>query len=572
MSGRVLVIDDSTTLRKLVEIAMRGSGIDIDFAANGSDGVARAREVRPDAILLDFLLPDLSSAEVCQQLADDRTTSQVPIVVMSANQATVFAAFQKFPTVVSFVGKPFTPTEIRTRLEAAVNAPPVPGRGRSKASTLRPSPVTPQHALTATQLAAATKSFQEVLQPRLASLANGEASGNERLAELLLAPDIVEEIVAACGGLNTARLHVVDGDLQLRGNLMSTPLLEALRLLTSSSATGTLVIELADRYWIHLRRGGVLMCTSSRFDDEVLGSISGAVSAEALAHARRLQHAEGKPILISLAQAGVARVADLPAELHAAGGRLLGELLGTTAGRFTWSPTANLPDYVDAFGRHLSITSIALARHRQGATSDAALPPVFLDEVYDRTPRFSEKLGGARLNRDEQRLLALVDGRYTVRDILGKAEISMDRAAAIFSRLRNVDLIRTESTSIQPDLAGGAVIVVDADEDGFVGPLRAHFARRPQPIEVISPASVGELAGLMLKLRPRLVVVNTSLVSAQLVERELAPIGRAGTMALTAILDHADPTMVAAMLKAGVHAVLTKPLHINDLERMTSFQ
>ena len=38
-ASRVLVIDDSTTLRKLVEIAMRGTGIDVDFAATGSDGV-----------------------------------------------------------------------------------------------------------------------------------------------------------------------------------------------------------------------------------------------------------------------------------------------------------------------------------------------------------------------------------------------------------------------------------------------------------------------------------------------------------------------------------------------------
>jgi two-component system OmpR family response regulator len=60
MTGaRVLVIDDSTTVRKLVEIAMRGSGVAIDVAATGSEGVAQARAVTPDVVLLDFLLPDL---------------------------------------------------------------------------------------------------------------------------------------------------------------------------------------------------------------------------------------------------------------------------------------------------------------------------------------------------------------------------------------------------------------------------------------------------------------------------------------------------------------------------------
>ncbi len=559
--SRVLVIDDSTTLRKLVEIAMRGSGIEIDFAATGSDGVSRARSVRPDVILLDFLLPDLSSTEVCQRLADDSTTSCVPIVVMSANQPSVFASFQKFPTVVDFVGKPFTPSDIRSRLETAVKTPIESKRARSRSNTLRPA-LESAAALPPTVLAAATRSLQEVLGSRLGDRA-------DEICDVLLAPDVIAEIVAAFGGPRHSEPQLVEGDLQLQGNLMTTPLLEVLRLLTSSAATGTLIIELSARFWIHLRRGGVLMATTSRFDESSLGTVPpSSINAELLANARRIQRAEGKPSLISLAQAGVAQVSDLPAELHAAGGRLLGELLGITAGRFAWNPSATLPEYVDAFGRHLSITSIALSRHRQ--TADISLPPVFLDEVYDRTPRFSEKLGGARLSRDEQRLLGLIDGRYTVREILGKADVSMDRAAAIFSRLRNVDLIRTEAGSTVQEIAGGAVLVVDSDEDTFVGPLRAHFARRPQPIEVVSVDNPPELSQLMMRMRPRLVLFNTALIPADVVRREIAPISRAGTMVLAAILEKPDPQLVDAMLRAGVHAVFTKPIHINDLERMAS--
>ena len=117
---RVLVIDDSTTLRKLVEIAMRGTGCRIDFAANGSDGVSCARANRPDVILLDYLLPDLRSAEVCQRLRDNTTTSSVPVVIMSANEPSVLDDFREFQAVVGFIGKPFTPAEIRSRLEGVV--------------------------------------------------------------------------------------------------------------------------------------------------------------------------------------------------------------------------------------------------------------------------------------------------------------------------------------------------------------------------------------------------------------------------------------------------------------------
>jgi CheY-like chemotaxis protein/predicted nucleic acid-binding protein len=499
--ARVLVIDDSTTLRKLVEIAMRGTGFDIDFAATGSDGVTRARAARPDVILLDYLLPDLQSTEVCQRLCDHGSTSKVPVVVMSANQDTVFEAFKRFPAVVDFVGKPFSPGEIRARLELAIrNGEPV------------------------------SAAASEIAPP---------ADG----------PPI--------------------GELELRGDLTATPLLEVLRLLTSSNATGTLTIWLADTFRVHIRRGDILLCTTSRFDHASLGSAPAArIPPELLARARGHQQSAGKPALVTLAQAGAIPVNDLPAELHRAAGRLLEELLGATTGRFAWRATLTLPDYVDAFGRHLSITSIALA-HRRGPT--AALPAAFLDEVYDRMPRFSDKLAGARLSSEEQRLLTLVDGRHRVRDILARTQISSDQAAAIFARLRNAELIRSDDSSGTAEIAGGVVVVLDSDPE-FVTPLGEYLARRPQPLDLIAPPiddlDASELAHTLMKLRPRLAIVNPRRVTADLALRELGAVARGGMITIAAILEFPDPAEVDGLLRAGLHAVLVKPLHENDLERL----
>lgn len=569
MTGaRILVIDDSTTVRKLVEIAMRGSGVAIDFAATGSEGVAQARAVVPDVILLDFLLPDLSSVEVCQQLSAAMETASVPIVVMSANQASVFAEFARFPTVVEFVGKPFAPAEIKARLEVALAGRAAGAAARRRRGTMRPTGAPPQAVLPPAHLATATQSLREVLLQPFAQLVGGSPDGTaEAYIDALLTPETVASIVATCGGSSQAR--AVDGDLQLRGDLMSTSLLEVLRLLTSAPVTGTLEIELVDTFWIHVRRGGVLMCTTSRFDEVALGATRRAsVPVGMLDHARQLQRTDGKPALVTLAQLGGAPVEALPAELHGHGSKLLAELLGCTAGRFTWTPRVSLPDYVDAFGRHLSVTSVALARQRQ--SPDTVLPAVFLDEVYDRTPRFSEKLGGTHLSGDEQRLLALIDGRYTVRELLGRAEISSERAAAIFSRLRNVDLIRSEAMSGSPEVSGGAIAVLDLDEEEFVGPLRAHFAHRPQQIEVVSLSHGPAVAAAVLRLRPRMLLFNSQLISLDVITRELAPISRAGTIGLAAVIDQPDRSAVDRLLAAGVHAVLTKPIHINDIERIIS--
>ncbi|HEY4175802.1 MAG TPA: response regulator [Kofleriaceae bacterium] len=491
--SRVLVIDDSTTLRKLVEIAMRGTGFDIDFAATGSDGVTRARSSRPDVILLDYLLPDLESTEVVQLLSDDQVTALVPVVVMSANEVSIFDSFRKFPAVVDFVGKPFTPAEIRSRLESAI-----------KGTSTAPLQVVPES--TPPPMPAARA------RPR---------------TRQTIAPPMVE-------GAPT-------DDLQLRGNLMQTPLLELLRLLASSAMTGSLTVQLAEQINIYIRRGEIVMV-----------------------------HAGGTPELVSQAQAGGGRAGELPIAMQRESTRMLDEVLGAAAGRFWWQAVATLPDHVEAFGRPISVTSIALARQRRQAVGPK-LDAKFLDEIYDRTPRFSEKLAGSRLEGDEQRLLGIIDGRTSVREILAKSNISSDRAAAIFARLRNVDLIRSDQTSGITDVDGGAVAVLDDDANGFIASVRAHLQKRPAPIETVVIGRANDLASIVLKQRVRMVLINSRMWTASgVAPTELAPLATAGNIVLVAVLDTPNPAELDAMISLGMHAVLVKPIHVNDLERLLS--
>src|SRR5204862_3076172 len=121
--------------------------------------------------------------------------------------------------------------------------------------------------------------------------------------------------------------------------------------------------------------------------------------------------AAGKPALVALAEVSATRAANLPLELHAASVRVLAELLDTRSDRFAWEPAASLPDFAEAFGRSVSLTAVALDHARRTGLG-APLIGV-LDQVYDRSPRFSDKLAGARLSAEEQRVLALLDGQTT---------------------------------------------------------------------------------------------------------------------------------------------------------------
>ncbi|HEY6177984.1 MAG TPA: response regulator, partial [Kofleriaceae bacterium] len=108
MSHGVLVIDDSPTVRKLVEISLRGRALQPFFAETGSAGIRQATTLTPSAILLDFVLPDMTGIEVCRALASDARTRSIPILVVTAKHERTRVEFQPFPSVIDFVAKPFS--------------------------------------------------------------------------------------------------------------------------------------------------------------------------------------------------------------------------------------------------------------------------------------------------------------------------------------------------------------------------------------------------------------------------------------------------------------------------------
>jgi two-component system OmpR family response regulator len=76
---RVLIIDDESSLTRLLKLALEQHGrYDVRIANTGRDGVAAAREFQPDVVLLDIVLPDLSVGEICVALGD------TPVVFLTA--------------------------------------------------------------------------------------------------------------------------------------------------------------------------------------------------------------------------------------------------------------------------------------------------------------------------------------------------------------------------------------------------------------------------------------------------------------------------------------------------------
>jgi two-component system phosphate regulon response regulator PhoB len=119
---RVLIVDDDADIRELMEFKLAKMGFDVHTAADGEAGLAAACDLRPDVVLLDWMMPKQSGLEVCAQLRAHAKLQDVVVILLTAmaqddDMKRGFAVGAD-----DYILKPFTPRELVTRLEALVAA------------------------------------------------------------------------------------------------------------------------------------------------------------------------------------------------------------------------------------------------------------------------------------------------------------------------------------------------------------------------------------------------------------------------------------------------------------------
>src|SRR5512136_798157 len=86
MAYKILVVDDEPNIVKLVESRLRANGYDVVSAANGSQGLERARQEKPDLILLDIMMPEMNGEAVLIEIKKDPATKSIPVIMLTAKQ------------------------------------------------------------------------------------------------------------------------------------------------------------------------------------------------------------------------------------------------------------------------------------------------------------------------------------------------------------------------------------------------------------------------------------------------------------------------------------------------------
>lgn len=117
---KILVIDDSATIRKLVDTHLSAAGYEIFLAPTAEDGLRMAEEVHPELILLDHQLPGTTGYEVCRQLCASPSLQLIPVVVSSTLRKRAYAEYTELSNVVDMLPKPYTEELLRTTVANAL--------------------------------------------------------------------------------------------------------------------------------------------------------------------------------------------------------------------------------------------------------------------------------------------------------------------------------------------------------------------------------------------------------------------------------------------------------------------
>jgi CheY-like chemotaxis protein len=458
MGEQLLVIDDSPTVLKVVEVALTKAGFAVTTAGSGAAGLelARAAQAAPALILLDLLMPEMDGAACCLALAADPRLAGVPVVLMVTKGDDLEEKLAKAPNVVDYITKPFSPEAITGLVTHVIEKRRLGQGGPSETSPAIAEalalPAAPAHHPEAGALHRLREELAQQLERYrqesgkwdLGELVR-EAFDDLTLERLLEAYAVEAEAEAASGAGREG--HALSGDLSV------VTLSEVLALLQEQSQTGCLRILHGDaRVELFLRHGKLDFAGAGGVSEEFLlgrfavegGDLTPETLTEVLDQRGR---ATSKPGLFGadLVARGLLTVAQLKQAMIRQTSELVYEVLRWTAGKFFFQALAagELSDLARDAALEIPIDVLLLEGFRQvdeWRVIEREIDSFDLVFVPDET-KIAEVARG-KLTRDEIAVVELVNGRTPVKEIIRELRMGSFDVSKILYGLLRTKLIR----------------------------------------------------------------------------------------------------------------------------------
>jgi len=117
---KVLVVEDEEDVRELVAFKLSSAGYDVTVAVDGEEGLAQARLIRPDLVLLDWMTPRLNGLDAAIAMRADPELAAIPVILLTAKSQERDVERGFSAGIDDYIVKPFSPKELVSRIEAVL--------------------------------------------------------------------------------------------------------------------------------------------------------------------------------------------------------------------------------------------------------------------------------------------------------------------------------------------------------------------------------------------------------------------------------------------------------------------
>lgn len=467
MSTKILVVDDSPTLRKVVAGLLDDRGYATVTAENGEEALAKLRAESVDLVITDFVMPRMNGYQLCREVRADPALAAVPVVLMSAKGDKIRGQFVTQTGAVDALTKPFDPLALYAVVENALS------RRRSRDAEPADGPPSSDRA------------GRDAEPPSLSippvALASDPGLRRQQVAEhvagalaRILAPEMAQdgaetpEIERARAGLRRAltpeRLGSLVGPLRqleegpeakttLSGDLSCISIPEVLQMLELQRQSGALTISSsAAEITLYLREGRLDLALGRGLPASFrLGRYlvqQGSLSRDDLLRFLETRGSSRRLIGDALVQQGLATEADVQAALKSQTCELVYEVVSWKEGRFTFARGGTSPEAtLSPLG--LVPGGIVMEGFRRVDEWSVVEGSFDFGDVLTPDPVGAERARSSPdFTRDERAVLDAVDGARSVRQIVDSVDVSTFDACKILHQLLSSGAVRRHAPGV----------------------------------------------------------------------------------------------------------------------------
>lgn len=117
----ILVVDDSPTEIHVLKTMLEKNGYSVLTASSGEEGVSKARQAKPDLVLMDVVMPGLNGFQATRQLSNDAATSAIPVIVVTTKDQETDKVWAMRQGAKDYIVKPVKERDLLERVRALVS-------------------------------------------------------------------------------------------------------------------------------------------------------------------------------------------------------------------------------------------------------------------------------------------------------------------------------------------------------------------------------------------------------------------------------------------------------------------